>query len=81
MKNNDSVKKFVNRFSTTTLNALKRIVRGNHSTTASGVRRDAAYRANLTRGTYSGFLEVKKGRVTVNRIGAVVTKKFTDTLR
>lgn len=57
---NQTRKTFVERFSRETLEALARIVKGRVATSTSAVRRQAAFKANLTRGTYRPFVTVRK---------------------
>lgn len=59
-------REFVNRFGERALNALVTIMRGTNVTSTSKVRSLAAYKANLTRGTYSDFVKV-------DVVGAIVS--------
>jgi hypothetical protein len=51
---------FVAQFGDATLHALRKIVNGRPALTNSEARTLAAYKANLTRGTYSPFVSVNK---------------------
>lgn len=53
-------KNFVETFSSETLTALRTIVKNRNVTSPRQKRSLAAYKANLTRGTYSKFIRVSK---------------------
>ena len=80
MRNNNVTDKFVQRWGTQTLRAIEKIVSGSRPKNPETVRSYAAYRANITRGTYSGFIQVRNGKVSVNKLGLKVSNKFTETL-
>ncbi len=57
---------FVARFSQRTFAVLRAIARNDEPTSTSGRREFAAFKANLTRGTYSAFVRTNKAGVFVS---------------
>jgi hypothetical protein len=63
-------REFVQRFSEDTLTALRVIVKKRVALSAERKRSLAAYKANLTRGTYDDFVSVNQsGVITKDRLG------------